>query len=169
MPQLLILRHAKSDWGVGGQSDFERPLAERGLYDAPRMGAWLKSQDLVPDKILSSSAVRTMQTTDLVAAEMGISDADIEFRPDFYETTPGYLIQVLSQFPRRLHRIMIVGHNPTLEELVTLLNENPVPIPKDGKLMGTATVAVMEVPDWAELEPRSAQLRLLVRPKHLPE
>jgi len=169
MVELLILRHAKSDWANDAQSDFERPLAKRGLYDAPRMGVWLKSQGLIPDRILSSSAVRTVQTTEQVNAALCLGDDQIEFRPDFYETTPGHLIEVLQGLPRKLKRVMIIGHNPTLEELLLILSENPVPAPKDGKLMATATVAVMDVPNWPEMEPGTAQLRLLVRPKHLPD
>ena len=71
MKSVLILRHAKSEWGNPGQADFDRPLAKRGLEDAPRMGQVLARFNYVPDRILSSPAQRARQTAELVAQACG--------------------------------------------------------------------------------------------------
>ncbi len=163
MKTLLILRHAKSDWGNGQLSDHERPLNGRGSYDAPRMGAWLRQQEMVPELIISSTAVRALTTAELVAQGM---DFEGELRPtrDFYLAGPPTYIEWLNQLPDSYERVMVVGHNPGMEELVSLLTDKDKP-------MTTANVAVVELPidTWQELTLFSnGRLTHFWRPKELP-
>ena len=71
--ELQLLRHAKSDWETGALNDFDRPLAKRGLNQAPGIGTWLLEEDLVPDLVLSSPAQRAKETALLVCAAMELS------------------------------------------------------------------------------------------------
>lgn len=168
--QLLILRHAKSDWGSDAQSDFDRPLAKRGKKDAPKMGAWLHHQGLIPDYVVSSPARRTQQTTFKVCKELGIEKNQIHWDARIYEATAGELLDVLASCPASAERVLLVGHNPGLETLLAYLCGAQTPVPEDGKLMPTATVAQLKMPDeWTQLDPGTAELISLTRPKMLSE
>ncbi len=98
MKTVLILRHAKSDWGTPGQADFDRPLAKRGLEDAPRMGQMLALFKAVPQRILASPAKRARQTTEMVAQACGYKDS-IQWEDSFYEGGSADLIEALRGAP----------------------------------------------------------------------
>lgn len=145
MKILFILRHAKSDWGNSRLADHDRPLNERGKYDAPRMGAWLRQQQMVPELIISSTAERALTTAEMVALA---SEFEGELRTTkalYLAGPPGY-IEVLNAVEDSFSRVMVVGHNPGMEELVSLLTDRERP-------MSTANVAVVELPieSWGEL------------------
>lgn len=163
MKTLLILRHAKSDWANSQLSDHDRPLNDRGSHDAPRMGAWLKHKKMVPELIISSTAERALTTAELVAQAC---DFEGELRPtrDFYLAGPPAYIETLKELPDSYERVMIVGHNPGMEELVSLLTDKDRPLT-------TANVAVVELPidSWAELTIFSdGRLKHHWQPKDLP-
>jgi len=165
--QLMILRHAKSDWDNNALTDFDRPLAARGKKDAPRMGAWLREQGLIPDYVVSSPAKRAKQTVRKVCEELGIADTAINWEPSIYEASRYALGQVLAGCPAQAQRVLLVGHNPGLENLLAFLCDS-VPQSTDGKLLPTATVAQLAMPDdWSQLEPSTAQLIKLTRPRSL--
>ena len=86
--RLLIMRHAKSDWGTPGEPDFDRPLAKRGQRDAPRMGEWLRAQGLVPDLVLASPARRAQETASKVCKVLDIEKQSIQWEPRIYDATP---------------------------------------------------------------------------------
>lgn len=163
--RLFILRHAKSDWDAEAPDDFERPLARRGLKVAPRMGLWMKAQGLIPDLVLSSPAQRARQTTTAVANALGIAKDRIRYEDRLYLADCGTLMQVLRECPGDAQRILIVGHNPGLDELVEYLAGGPVPRTEKGKLLTTAAVAEFETErSWRGLEGGQAKLKQLVRP-----
>ena len=168
MKTILILRHAKSDWGNPDLADFDRPLAKRGLKDAPLMGELLALFDCVPDRILSSPAERAKQTVKLVASACGYQKS-IQWEPDFYGGGSEELIAALQRLPATIERVMLVGHNPTLEEAVAQLLGAAESEWENGLLLRlpTAGLACLEVElvDWAELEPGEATLRWFVTPK----
>ena len=147
MKTLLILRHAKSSWKDEGLTDFDRPLNGRGQRDAPRMGTLLREHDLIPDKILSSNAVRARSTA-LLAAEAAGFKGDLELTADFYLAPPATYLQRLAMLPEEVGRVMVVGHNPGLEELVAHLTGTDDPFP-------TAALAKVNLPieSWSELTP----------------
>ena len=120
MKTLLILRHAKSSWSNPGLADIDRPLNKRGKRDAPRIGAFLYEQDLVPDMILISPAVRARKTAQAVS-EACIYPGDIKVVSDFYPGDPDTFIETLISVPDQIERLMIVAHNPGLEELLYVL------------------------------------------------
>jgi len=167
---LLLLRHAKSAWDTGVADDFERPLAKRGMKDARRMGQWMRGEGLAPDHVLSSPAVRAQETSILVCKELGISKKDLHFDRRIYEADVTTLLAVLADCPQGRNTIMLVGHNPGLEELLTWLWGEKTALPEDGKLLPTATLARLRMPrDWAQLERGCGRMIVLTRPRSLPE
>jgi phosphohistidine phosphatase len=163
MRVLLILRHAKSSWKSDALGDHERPLNPRGVRDAPRMGALLEEQDLVPDLIISSDAVRARMTAEAVVKTSGYA-AEIVFDPRLYLASPDDIIAVLRSTPSAGARtVMIVGHNPGLEDLVAQLTGEEREFP-------TAALAAISLPleRWNDLATDSrGALLALWRPKDL--
>jgi len=166
MVELLVMRHAKSDWNSGAGRDYDRPLAERGHRAAQRMAQWLEDEDLQPDRVLSSSAVRARTTAAYVIDHLEIADADVEFREDLYHADVDDWLSAL-----RLEsdeRILICGHNPGLDWLVEFLSNSPVPETADGKLMTTAAIAHLSFDGgWSSVSESSGQLHALVRPREI--
>jgi phosphohistidine phosphatase len=145
MKTLLILRHAKSSWKDEALPDHDRPLNKRGKEDAPRMGKLLLDEDLIPDLILSSDALRTRTTTELVVEESHF-DGEIIYSRDLYAAESETCIQVLAEMGGEARCVMIVGHNPGLEELLQDLTGEYMPLP-------TAALAQVNlaIDHWSEL------------------
>jgi phosphohistidine phosphatase len=166
--ELLILRHAKSDWCTGIVTDFQRPLAKRGKHDAPKVGTWLYREGLVPDYVVCSPAERARQTAEIICKKLDYKKKKIVFDDSIYAAGTLELLEVLARCPADAPIVLIVGHNPGLEELVRHLAGEGLEFPEDGKLLPTATVARLEMPgDWRELGPGSAQLISMTRPRSL--
>ncbi len=164
--ELLLLRHAKSDWDSGAASDFDRPLAKRGKKDAPNMGAWLYREGLVPDYVISSPAKRARQTATRVCKSLDFKKGQIVWEPRIYEADVQTLLKVLAECPLQARTVLCVGHNPGLAELLLYLAGDEITIPRDGKVLPTATVARLEMPDdWGHLEPGCAHLVSITRPR----
>ena len=117
MKTLLILRHAKSSWNYPNLSDYDRPLNARGKRAAPRMGEHLREQALIPDRILTSSAKRARKTASKVAKACGYT-GKVKKLDAFYDTVAGVYYETLQALPDKYERVMVVGHNPTMEQLV---------------------------------------------------
>ena len=167
--ELLLLRHGKSDWSVG-VDDFYRPLKDRGKRAAQRIGVWLAQQKLVPDLIVSSPAERALVTAEKTCKAMGNGAQDIQQEERIYEAGLSDLLKVLADCPADAGRVMLVGHNPGLEELLEWLVIDSVPVPEDGKLLPTATLARLQMPaDWGALIAGCAQLHSITRPGSLPK
>jgi len=146
MKTLLILRHAKSSWKDEELDDHERPLNKRGLNDAPRMGEVIKEHDLVPEYILSSSAVRAHLTAELAAEQCGY-EGEIGGGRELYSFASADYLDALEKVDDGYSRVMVVGHNPGLEELAEWLTGVYTSLP-------TATLAVLrlDIEHWSELE-----------------
>ncbi|MDM8520396.1 histidine phosphatase family protein [Anaerolineales bacterium HSG6] len=176
MKTILILRHAKSDWGDPSLADFDRPLSKRGLNDAPRMGKALLSAEQIPDRIISSPARRAKQTAKLVAEACGYKES-IQWEDGFYGAGSADLIAALKQLPPEVERGMLIGHNPTMEETVASLCTTSAGISPWGNVDGsdfsitvpTSGLACLEVniDDWAKLNPGIAILKWFVIPRLL--
>ena len=120
MKTLLILRHAKSSWSDGGLSDHDRPLNKRGKRDAPRIGSLLREENLAPDLIITSSARRALTTAEAVSDACGFGDQMIVTR-DLYHADPETYLMAARQYGEDHDAILVVGHNPGIEELVVEL------------------------------------------------
>jgi phosphohistidine phosphatase len=145
MKTLLLLRHAKSSWKQPELNDHERPLNKRGKKEAPKVGKYLKENDLVPDLILSSTARRAHETAEAVAEESGY-DKEIELYQDLYLSDTGCYLDILQRLSDTATRVLVVGHNPDLDELLALLTDV-------NEHMNTAALAQIDLPisSWNEL------------------
>jgi phosphohistidine phosphatase len=162
--QLILLRHAKSDWP--DVADAERPLAKRGRRDAPKMGRWLHEHGCLPEVVVVSTARRTRQTWDLVAPELGGSPA-VRFEPRAYAASALTLLHLVQELPSRYQSALLIAHNPGLSELASNLAAPTVTDngPRPGISLPTAAVAVFELQgDWPALTPGHARLISLTTP-----
>ena len=164
--ELLVMRHAKSDWGDPGLPDVQRPLAARGHRAAIRMASWLQDHGIEPVRILSSAAVRTRETVAHLVDELGLDAAAVEFRHDLYLAGAWDWIDALRLETAPV--VLICGHNPGFDDLVEWLSAEPPPCNEDGKLMTTAAIAHLQFESgWSDLGPTSGRLAALVRPREL--
>ncbi len=145
MKTLLLLRHAKSALKDSDLPDHERPLNKRGKKEAPKVGAYLKETGLVPDLVLSSTAKRAHDTAEAVAEASGF-EGQVELYQDLYMSDTASYLDILRCMPDYANRVLVVGHNPDVEELLTLLTEVQ-------EHMATAALAVINLPisTWEEL------------------
>jgi phosphohistidine phosphatase len=163
MKTLLVLRHAKSSRNDPALDDHERPLNERGRRDAPRMGELVRKHGLIPDLIISSDAVRARLTAEAVA-EAARYAGEILHHPQLYPGSPADILSVLRTVPGNAETVMIVGHNPGLEQLVERLTGEQRDLP-------TAALAQVALPidRWRDLKPSTrGTLVGHWRPKELP-
>ena len=160
MPELLIMRHAKSDWGAGLSSDRERPLAPRGVKAAKRMGRAITKIGAIPDLVLSSPAVRARSTAEL-ASKAGRWGASVEIAPGFYGGMWRDVVEGVRNACGSSDRILVVGHEPTWSDLVSVLTGGSF------VAMPTAAVACVAVAgrSWSKLGPDCAELQWHVTPR----
>ena len=159
---LLILRHAKSSWEFEELSDHDRPLNNRGRRDAPLMGRKLLKEQLVPQIIISSSAVRAHSTAKKVAKACGYED-EILIDPALYGSGYSDYLNVLTNQEDEHDIIMLVGHNPISEQLVEVLTGEIVTMP-------TCSIACIRLPirSWRQIVVKTkGELLNLWRPKEL--
>lgn len=146
MKQLIVLRHAKSDWADSSLDDWERPLSPRGIDDAPRVGEMLRERAIVPDLIVTSDAMRARSTAESAAQSAGYTGS-ILLEPSLYLATPDAIVTMLNELDEDPASVMIVGHNPGLENLIAQLADERYAMP-------TAAVAQLELPidRWRDLD-----------------
>jgi len=155
--RVAIFRHAKSERSAG-VPDLDRPLAERGRRDAPAVGRWLRAELPSIDLVLCSPAVRARQTWELASAEL-VSPPPVEHDERLYGRGAGELLTVLRALPEDVKTVVLVGHNPELEQLMTLLTGV-------GGELKTSSLAVLAGPGgWADVGPRWAELDILTTPR----
>ena len=161
MKTILVMRHAKSDWSRPDVSDFNRPLKKRGRRDAPLIGRVLRLNDTVPEIILSSSALRARQTAELAAAEFGGSPS-LEYMDAFYPGSTESFLHSIKSLPDSISRVMLVGHNPAMEDAVESFLDGAVNL-----RMPTAGLVCLEAgsADWSSMKPGGCTLRWFIIPR----
>lgn len=159
MKTLFILRHAKSSWDDANLADFDRPLNERGLENAPLAGEMIRKNKFRIDFIISSPAKRAEQTAVLVREAAQI-EAEIRFDERVYEASPHRLLQIISELNDKIESVMLVGHNPGLEGLLKMLTGEIESLP-------TAALAVVDlkIDSWKTIDIDCCNLRCVIRPK----
>lgn len=120
MKSVFILRHAKSSWKHQDIDDHDRPLNKRGKRDAPILGELLRNKHLVPDLIISSTAKRANSTAKAVAKSSGYQ-GKIIMDKSLYAAEPAAYIDILHRLSNEFTQVLMVGHNPGLEELVGMI------------------------------------------------
>ena len=165
--ELLIFRHGKSDPRVRSD-DYHRPLKDRGKRAAQRAGVWLAQQGLVPDHVISSPAERALVTAEKACKAMGLYAGQINEDKRVYAADLDALLELLGECSDSSRRVMLVGHNPGLEELLIYLTGGEVSVADDGKLLPTAAIARLTMPEkWVGLSEGCASLIALTRPDQL--
>lgn len=174
MKRLYILRHAKAAPGEPGQDDHARPLTMRGLADAEAMARYMHKSGARPDRVLVSTSARTAQTADLVLRELEMPPR-ADHRDALYLASPGKILVLLQATPAKAESVLVVGHNPGLEELATLLAREPVrrkererrDVLEEKFPTGALAVLDFDIARWRDLRPGEGKLVDFVRPKDL--
>ncbi len=172
MPELLLLRHAKSDWQDPALDDFDRPLAKRGRRAAPQMGEYLRAQGLEPDLVLCSSARRARETLELVLTALA-SAPEISYLKSLYLAPPSRMLAILRRQSPETGRILLIAHNPGLERLALGLaqategQDRSAAARHMAEKFPTAALARFRVAAWESLGAVPAELLAFIRPRDL--
>lgn len=164
--RLVVLRHAKSAWPTG-VDDHDRPLGPRGLRDAPAAGHALAEADCLPDLVLCSTAERARHTWELAAAEWD-TPPPVRHDPRLYGADVPELLAVVHEVPPAVGTLLLVGHNPGLEELVLELAGDALDDALDDvrTKFPTSAIAVLawHGDAWPDLTPGTALLTGMIVP-----
>lgn len=169
MKRILLLRHAKSDWKDYSLADFDRPLAPRGRAAAPRVAAWIRDHDLVPDRVLCSAARRAAETWERMVPELG--EVRVVYRRALYHASPHAIREQLVRQDDAADTVAVVGHNPGIAEFAWRYSVfgNPKKIARMRRKYPTGALAVLSfrIDRWADLQGAGGTLEYYVRPKQL--
>ena len=170
MLTLSLFRHAKSSWEDASQEDFDRPLAPRGRKSAPAMAAFMKKRGLCPDLVLCSSSTRTRETLALLADKIG--KPPVQFVDALYLASPETLLACLHGVDGNPPHVMIVGHNPGLQEFASALigSGNKADRAALAAKLPTAALVTMTFAArrWRDIKPGAGALTGFMTPKRLP-
>ncbi|MCP3666801.1 MAG: histidine phosphatase family protein [Gammaproteobacteria bacterium] len=157
--QLILFRHGKSDWDTQFSADHDRPLAERGIHAARTMGKILNAAQQLPDKAITSSAIRA-STTLALAHEAGHWHCPIEITDQLYSTDPESMLELLQKEDDNLKRLLLVGHEPTWSTLISGFTGAGVKFP-------TAAMARIDFDcaHWHRINWGQGRLNWLLKPK----
>jgi phosphohistidine phosphatase len=166
MKRLILLRHAKSSWDDPGLQDEDRPLAPRGERAVGTVARWLADQELRLDLVLCSSALRARQTLDGVSSALG--DARVEVERRLYTAEAGDLLDRLRSVPEETASVLLIAHNPGLQDLAVELTTNGEVRERLTEKFPTAGVAVLTFDGaWATLRPGSARIAVFAGPREM--
>lgn len=149
MKTLLIMRHAKSSWKDQELPDHDRPLKKKGRKDISNMAKILKKKSLVPDLVLSSTAVRSKETANLMIEKLNYK-GKLELIEELYMAEPETYIKYASQVSDKVEVLLIIGHNPGLEGLVMTLGDKISSLPT-----GSIAKLYLFIDKWSELTPET--------------
>ena len=167
MIELMLMRHAKSDWH-SHTADIDRPLSSRGVQDAIRMGATLNQMRLVPDRMVISAAKRTQDTAELLLNNLPVPEKNIIVDQGLYLADRETLCETIELYAINQQRLLILAHNPGMDDLVSYLASTPLSLTVSGKLMTTSAVACFGIDSLDVLKKSGlGELRNLLRPKEL--
>jgi phosphohistidine phosphatase len=161
---LVLMRHAKSSWEDESISDFDRPLNDRGRISAPLIRSWFDSQSIVPECVLCSTAKRAQQTAELVRGDWPLPYRQKDLQ-ELYLASPNAILDAIrTHGPADAKTLLVIGHNPGLEILASMLSGQAIEMP-------TAAVAVFQVPQkiaWSlDLSERQAKLEHFIVPRSI--
>lgn len=158
------MRHAKSSWSNGSLKDYDRPLNNRGMQDAPRIGKYLKGLGLIPDQIIGSPALRAKQTVLKVSEELGVNSQIITWDEDLYFRDLESYIYAIKRADEGSDIVMVTGHYPMVHDVVSSLIGYEL-----DEHFSTATVAALEakLESWKDLDVGSCKLNWMIGPKQL--
>lgn len=149
MKRLTLVRHAKSDWSLPGQDDWDRPLNRRGLRDAPEMARRLRERKLRPDLVLASPAVRALTTATIMARELRFDPARVAQDERLYLASAEALLEVVRELGGDVGHLMVFGHNPGLTDFAARLAPGEAP---DNLVTCGVFTAEYALENWSELD-----------------
>lgn len=159
---LVMIRHAKSSWANPLQSDYERPLNERGEQDAPEMGERLKKLDIIPDLIIASTAKRAKQTAKKIAAAFGYDTNKIRWEEKLYHCIPSVFEEALYEVADTIRTVFVVAHNPGITGFVNQLSPD---FKLDNMPTCGAVAAHIDVNEWNQFATVEKEVFLFEYPK----
>lgn len=164
MKFILLLRHAKSSWDNPELEDFDRPLAGRGLQDAPRMGKFLRKSKYRPEYIVSSTAQRAQQNYKTLPRRDERDESIVRWDRDLYFESVGKYIEAIHKTPENAETMMLVGHNPLIEATATILSGGR---DKTAFRVPTAGLVCLEsyAVRWDDINPGTCQVKWMMIPK----
>lgn len=121
---LVMIRHAKSSWANPLQSDFDRPLNERGKREAPEMAEKLKQAGIAPDLVICSKAKRTRQTAKRICEVLGYDLVNVRWEEKLYHCIPSVFEELLYEVDDKVKTVFIIAHNPGITEFVNHLSHD---------------------------------------------
>jgi phosphohistidine phosphatase len=171
--RLLLLRHAKSDWSTDAD-DHDRPLSARGQTAGAEMARYMSAEEHGPEVVLCSTALRTRQTLELLLPAWP-KRPSIRYERELYLAEWPQLLAALKKAPLRASPLLLIGHNPGIEQLAVALAREPhggeerARLKSMGEKFPTAALVVFEheIPTWRSLKPGTGRLLDYVRPKDL--
>jgi phosphohistidine phosphatase len=174
MKRLLLLRHAKAIPGTTKSGDHGRPLNERGRLDAPRMGIAMQHKRYLPDQVLCSTAQRTLETWEHVAPELD-EKPEVTFVDELYLAPWKLIANMVRAQPETANVVLVVGHNPGLEDLARALARKPRADDERKRVdalndkFPTSALAVLDfdVEAWSEIASGTGVLTDFIRPRSL--
>lgn len=160
MKYLTLVRHAKSSWKDPDLSDFQRPLNKRGQRDLPNLCERLAGFKLYPDRLIYSPAKRTRMTAEGIIHKLSLATDSFLSCPPVYEASAAELLNLISLQANNIQHLMLVGHNPGLQDLGKLLTGEAIPhFPTSAVLHLQLTID-----DWQAIGSATARCQLLDYP-----
>jgi phosphohistidine phosphatase len=167
MKRLYLLRHAKSSWDDPTLADHDRPLAPRGRRAANVMAKHLQRNEIAPKLVLCSESRRTRQTLKRIAPSLGGSP-EVQIKSELYAASSADLLEVLRELPDAVGSVMVIGHNPGIQDLALSLSRGGPDIARVRRKFPTGALATLELEgSWRGLARGTAELTSFVKPKEL--
>jgi phosphohistidine phosphatase len=155
---MYVLRHAKSSWDDAALSDYDRPLATRGVRDGKRLARHFAEAGIRPDVVLCSSARRAQQTLAFIASSLGAPS--VRMLDELYGADVADVIALIQDLDDKVTSVLVIGHNPCLAELAQADEKFPT---------GALATLRWEAERWEDVRPGEAEVVGLVTPKDLPD
>ena len=161
--QLLLIRHAKSDWDDLSLRDFDRSLNKRGHQNAPEMVNRMVKQQIIPELIVSSPALRAITTAKYFADTWRVDPLEIKQESTIYEANVQALLNVVNQLDNNVNHVALFGHNPGLTDFANYLSDANI------YNMPTCSIVIIEFPadNWNEISADTGKVVLFDYPKNL--
>jgi phosphohistidine phosphatase len=168
MRTVFLLRHAKSLWSDPTLADIDRPLAPRGERAAKKIARYMRRKRIRPVLVLCSPSVRTRRTLEVIEPSLG-KRCSIELAPALYGASREELLRQLQALPDAVASVMLIGHNPGLQELALALASGGADLPRLEERLPTGALAtlVADCESWSALTPGDAELADYVVPRDL--
>ncbi|MFN4233562.1 MAG: SixA phosphatase family protein [Bacteroidia bacterium] len=166
MKTILFIRHGKSSWDIENLEDFYRPLSERGIKDAIKMGRYLKNIQLVPELCLCSPSHRTIATYSIIHHTANWKNVKLKTTKKIYESSGEKIKSVLKHIDDKFNLIALVGHEPSLSEFIT---ENCNYRISKFPTASIALVVFKDLKKWKKIDKKKGDLEFVISPKQLTE